>query len=125
MDTGSSLPDIVLNTHPSEPTIPSPVVVEAEESPVPARPKKLVRRAASRASSRAPSEPLGQVDMPKAADNGPSDLSAAAQGDNANDESSVPPRKVCIFACQASQYVHTPVATRTTCWYYETYYSWH
>lgn len=56
----SILPDVVLNTHPSEPTLPPPISIAPLDSQTSSN-KKLVRRAASRASSRGPSPAIQDV----------------------------------------------------------------
>ncbi|KAI0346302.1 hypothetical protein BDW22DRAFT_1417597 [Trametopsis cervina] len=89
--SGSILPDVVLNTHPSEPTIPRPAVTldEAVEASAPRR--KLVRRAASRASSRAPSVP---PEEPKQTVGSSTVSSVPPTGETGAEESSAPRKRL-------------------------------
>ena len=117
------LPDVVLNTHPSEPTVPPPPKVDPPPESHPAPRKVLVRRAAGRASSRAPSPAVhGDDPRPQEGTSLPSIAEVQGVGEGAS-----MPRKVCIsllLLSIASRSNDRTVEVDTACWYRETDHNW-
>lgn len=98
--SGSSIPDVVLNTHPEEPSVPPslPLALSAEVEPEPAPSpprRKLVRRAATGQLSAEP-EPSSST----TANTTPASEAAPNSGEPPQEEQPFKLRRVCGLVCR-------------------------
>lgn len=106
--SGSSIPDVVLNTHPEEPSVPPSLpparLAEAEPEPAPSPPRrKLVRRAATGQSSAKP-EPSSST----TASTTPGPEATPNSGEPPQEEQPFKLRRVCDLVCRYTD-THTDI----------------